>query len=192
MVSHTGAGNDAGVAELHRGAHPPHPAGGQRVDGNDQGRLDLLHQSPHRLGGLHTGGTQNTGAKHRHRPETCKVLGHGGDQMPGDEDVVRRQGTHGVRCHRLVAQADDQRRTLSRQQRLQLRTHRSDGPLKKIRLSLPKAGEVNRQIAALGLSQGLLSPFIQNVHPGHRVTLLLRLCGLDSGETGGPLRRLLP
>ena len=40
--------------------------------------------------------------------------------MPGDEDVVRRQGTHGVRCHRLVAQADDQRRTLSRQQRLQL------------------------------------------------------------------------
>ena len=192
VVPHAGAGDDAGVAQLHRGAHPAHPPGGQGVHRDDHGRLHLLHQAPHRLGGLHSRGAQHAGALHRHRAEPGKVLGHGGDQVPGDEDAVRRQRPHRVRRHGPVPQAHHQRRPLRRQQRLELAAHRPDRPLKKIRLALPEGGKVDGEVAAPGLAQGLLAPFIQNLHPGHRIALLLALDGLDPRKAGGPLRGLLP
>ncbi len=40
--------------------------------------------------------------------EAGKVLGAGGDEVPGDQHVVRRQGAHGVRRHGGVPQAHHQ------------------------------------------------------------------------------------
>ena len=120
------------------------------------------------------------------------MLGHGGDEVPGDQHVVRRQGAHGVRGHGGVAQPHYQGGALRREHGLQLGPHRADGPLKKVRLPLPEAGEVNGEVTALGFPQGLLSPPVQNLHPGHRIALLPGFCGLDAGEPGGFLCGFLP
>ena len=192
MVPHAGAGDDARVAELHRGAHPAAPAGGQSVDGQDHGGLDLRHQAPHRLGGLHAGGAQHAGAEGRDLPESGELPGHGGEQMPGDQHAVQRQGANGVRRHGGVAQAHHQGGALRRQQGLQLRAHGPDGPLEKVRLPLPEGGEVDGEVAAPGLAQSLLAPVVQDVHPSDGIALQLPLGGFHSHETGGPLRGLLP
>ena len=192
VVPHAGAGDDARVRELHRGAHPAHPPGGQSVDGDDQGRLHLCHQAPDGLGGLYAGGAQHPGPEHRHGPEPGEVLGAGGDEVPGDQHAVCRQGAHGVRGHGGVPQTHDEGGALFGEHGLQLGPHGPDGPLKKVRLPLPEAGQVDGEIGPLGLSQGLLPPPVQDIHPGDGVALLLGLRGLYAGEPGGLLRGLLP
>ena len=112
--------------------------------------------------------------------------------MPGDQHAVQCQGANGVRRHGCVAQAHHQGGALHRQQGLQLRAHGPDRPLEKVRLPLPEGGEVNGEIAALGLAQGLLAPVVQDVHPGDWVSLQLALGRLHPHEAGGPLRGLLP
>ena len=120
------------------------------------------------------------------------MLGHGGDEVAGDQHAVRRQRPYGVRRHGRIAQPYHQRRSLGRKQRLKLAAHRPDRPLKKVRLALPEGGQVNGEVAALGLAQRRLALFVQNIHPREGVSLQLGFGGLDAGEPGGPFRGFLP
>ena len=192
MVPHPGAGDDAGVAELHRGAHPARPPGGQGVHGNDAGGLYLRRQAPHRLGGLHAGGAQHPRPQHAHGTKAGKLPGHGGNEVPGHQHVVRRQGAHGVGCHGPVPKAHHQHRPLGWYQLLQRGAHRPHRPLKKVLPPLPEGGQVHGEIGAPGLAQGLLPPLVQDVHPGHRIALLLSLRGLHARQTGGFSGGFLP
>ena len=159
---------------------------------DDHGRLHLLHQSPHRLGGLHPVVPST--------PVRCTATGR---------NPAKCFGMAAIRCRVMRTLSAASGPTASGvMDRLPspttsaapsggssdlswlptARTARS----KKIGLALPEGGQVNGQVAAPGFAQGLLAPLIQNVHPGHRIALLLALDGLDPRQTRSPLRRLLP
>ena len=102
--------------------------------------------------------------------------------MPGHQHAVRCQGAHGVWGHGSVAQADDEGGAVGGEQFLQLAAHRPDRPLEEVCLPLPEGGQVDGEIAAGGLPQGLGALFAQNVHPGQGVSLQLRFRGLHAGQ----------
>ena len=192
MVSYTAAGDDPGVAELDRVAQPPHPAGGQRIHGDDQRGVYLRCQTAHRLSGLHAGSAQYAGSQHRHRAEAGKLPGHGGDQMPGDENAVRRQRANGVRRHGGISQPCHQYGAAFRNQLPELLPHCPDGPIKKALTPLPEGGKIQRAVAAHRLSQGRFAPAIQNVDAGNGISLHLFFHGFDAGQLCGGSGGFLP
>ena len=192
MIAYAAAGDDAGVAELDGTAHPPHPAGGQRIHRNDRRRMEPVHQSPHRLCRFHAGGPQHPRPQGRHRAEPGKVLGHSVDEMAGDEDTVRRQRADGVRRHGLVSKAHHQHRTAVRGQLLDLLTNGPHRPVEKPIPPLPEGGEVKGAVAARRFSQSGFSLLVQNIHSCDRIPLYFLLRGLYACQPGGFSGGFLP
>ncbi len=111
-VAHPGAGDNAGVRDLDRPAHPLLPAGGQGVHGDEAGGLELFHHRPDELAALDPRGPGDPGGQRGDRAEGGEVLGHGLHQVAGDQEKVRGPGPDGVGGHPAVAQAGHQNRPL--------------------------------------------------------------------------------
>ena len=112
--------------------------------------------------------------------------------MPGDKNAIRCQRTYGVRRHGPISQSSYQNGPLLRQQLPELLPRGLHGPVEKSVAPLPEGGEVQRAVAADGLSQRLFACLIQNVHPGQGVALQFCFPGLDSRQAGSLSGGFLP
>ena len=79
-----------------------------------------------------------------------------------------------------------------RQEGAELPPHHPHRPVEKALPALGVGGEVHREVASHGLSQGLGAPVIQDFHPGDGVAFLLGCLGPDAGEAGGLPGAFLP
>ena len=113
VISHAGAGGDARVTDLDRGAEPLHPPGGQSVHGDDGPGGDLVGHRLDDLSALHPRGAQHPRRQSGHGAEAAEVLGGHGDEVAGHQSAVGGLGSHGIGGDGPVAKAHHQHLPLS-------------------------------------------------------------------------------